>query len=367
LETVTSIKLRFVDRFKDRHGKWRYYVRRNRGARISLPGEPGSAEFMAAYHAALAGEPPAPQLKERGGPGTWDRLLNHYFGSPDYLGLSASSQRPYRLVMERWVRDDDLGHRRVRDLKREHVEKMLGKRAATPGAANDLLKKIRILVAFAIAHRVRPDDSTLGIKRYAAGDGHHTWTEKEIAKFEERWPLGTCQRTAFALLLYTGQRRSDVAAMTWQHIAVGDKGVRRISVLPEKTKKKTRKRLRIRLHPELDKALAAWPKRHVSILTTTFNKPFAKAGFGNYMADAIRQAGLPCGPKVPKADRCVTHGLRKAAARRLAEVGSPAHEIQAITGHASLMEVQRYTEEVDQMRLADAAIERLTVNRESQT
>jgi integrase len=269
--------------------------------------------------------------------------------------------------MERWVRDDGLGHRRVCDLKREHVEKMLGKRVATPGAANDLLKKIRILVAFAIARRLRPDDPTVGIKRYAAGDGHHTWSEAEIAKFEERWLVGTCQRTAFALLLYTGQRRSDVAAMTWQHITVDEKGVRRISVLPEKTKKTTRKRLRIRLHPELDRALAAWPRRHVSILTTTFNKPFAKAGFGNYMADAIREAGLPCGPKVPKADRCVTHGLRKAAARRLAEVGCPAHEIQAITGHASLIEVQRYTEEVDQMRLADAAIERLTVNRESQT
>jgi integrase len=364
---VTNIKLRYVDRFKDRHGKLRYYFRRDRGPRIALPGAPGSAEFMAAYHAALAGDPPPTQPKHRGEPGTWDRLLDDYFASPDYLALSASTQRPYRLVMERWVRDDDLGHRSVRDLKRDHVEKMLGKRVATPGAANDLLKKIRVLVAFAVAHRTRPDDPTIGIKRYAPGDGHHTWTEKEIAKFEARWPLGTCQRTAFTLALYTGQRRSDVAAMTWQHIAVDDKGVRRISVMPEKTKRTTRKRLRIRLHPELEKALAAWPRRHVAILTTTFNKPFSRAGFGNYMADAIREAGLPCGPKVPKAERCVTHGLRKAAARRLAEVGCPAHEIQAITGHASLIEVQRYTVEVDQMRLADAAIERLTVNRDSQT
>ena len=112
------------------------------------------------------------------------------------------------------------------------------------------------------------------------------------------------------------------------------------------------------LHPELSAALAAWAKTHVSILTTSFGKPFSAAGFGSWMSDKIAAAGLP--------DRCVTHGLRKAAARRLAEVGCPPHEIMAITGHTSLKEVQRYTEEVDQVRLGDAAIHRLTVNKDSE-
>jgi hypothetical protein len=172
---MTKIKLRHVDRFVDRHGKVRYYVRRGRGPRTKLIGEPGSVEFMASYWAALAGEQRLPQMRHRGAPGTWARLLEDYFASPDYLGLSASSQKPYRLVMERWVRDDDVAHRMVRDLRREHIGKMLGRRVNTPGAANDLLKKLRILVAFAIAHGLRIDDPTAGIKRYAAGDGHHTW------------------------------------------------------------------------------------------------------------------------------------------------------------------------------------------------
>lgn len=117
-------------------------------------------------------------------------------------------------------------------------------------------------------------------------------------KSEGKWAVGTRERVAFALLLYTGQRRSDVVAMTWQHIIDG-----RISVMPEKTKRSTRKRLRIRLHPQLAKALEEWPKRHISILTTTFGKPFSPAGFGSWMADRIAAAGLP--------DHCVTHGLRK--------------------------------------------------------
>ena len=76
----------------------------------------------------------------------------------------------------------------------------------------------------------------------------------------------------------------------------------------------------------------------------------------------IEDAGLP--------ERCVTHGLRKAAARRLAEAGCSANEIAAITRHATLAEVSRYTKAADQKRLAKAAIgrlERSRSNTDSQT
>src|SRR3954453_22302366 len=69
------------------------------------------------------------------------------------------------------------------------------------------------------------------------------------------------------------------------------------------------------------------------------------------MADAIDGAGLP--------ERCATHGLRKAAARRLAAGGCSEKEISAITGHASLEEVARYTKAASQKKLALAAIGRL--------
>ena len=51
------------------------------------------------------------------------------------------------------------------------------------------------------------------------------------------------------------------------------------------------------------------------------------------VSDAIRDAGLP--------RRCELHGLRKAAARRLAEAGCSASEIMAITGKKTLAEVER--------------------------
>jgi integrase len=102
----------------------------------------------------------------------------------------------------------------------------------------------------------------------------------------------------------------------------------------------------------LSAALRAWPRKHVVMLTTAFKKPFSDAGYGNMMADAIAAAGLP--------DRCVLHGLRKAAARRLAEAGCTEKEIAAVTGHTTLKEVARYTRAADQRRLAAGAVAKLT-------
>lgn len=68
------------------------------------------------------------------------------------------------------------------------------------------------------------------------------------------------------------------------------------------------------------------------------------------MSDAIQRAGLPA--------RCKAHGLRKAAARRLAEAGCSANEIMAITGHKTMAEVERYTRAAGQERLARAALQK---------
>src|SRR5262245_41986282 len=76
-------------------------------------------------------------------------------------------------------------------------------------------------------------------------------------------------------------------------------------------------------------------------------QPYTAAGFGNWFRDQCQTAGLR---------GCSAHGLRKAAARRLAEAGATTHEISAITGHASLKEVARYTEAADRRKLAISAM-----------
>jgi integrase len=107
---------------------------------------------------------------------------------------------------------------------------------------------------------------------------------------------------------------------------------------------KTKEKLVIPLHPKLQAELARAERTQMAILATAFGKPFTVKGFGNMMADAIRAAGLPT--------RCKTHGLRKAAARRLAEAGATSKEIAAVTGHRTLSEVERYTRAAEQESLA---------------
>jgi hypothetical protein len=42
--------------------------------------------------------------------------------------------------------------------------------------------------------------------------------------------------------------------------------------------------------------------------------------------------------------------------RRLAEAGNTTHELMAISGHKTLTEVQRYTDDADRKRLAESGM-----------
>jgi len=338
---VTSIKLKHLERFVDRHGKVRFYFRRGKGPRTPIHGVPGSHEFMTAYQAALAKPLPKAAPRFRGAEGTFDRLVQEYFTSSDYVRLTMQSQMKYRSIIERFVEQENIGHRKVSEMTRLHIQKILAKRAATPAAANDVLKKLRILIHFAIDNGWRKDDPTLRIKKYAGGE-FHSWTDEEIEVYERRWQIGSKECTAFGLLLFTGQRASDVAKMDWSDVSEDG-----IWVVQRKTKAK----LLVPIHPSLQAILEAWGSHEGPVLQTAFGRAFTAKGMSNFMAERIDQAGLP--------ERCVTHGLRKAAARRLAEAGCSANEIAAITGHVSLEEVARYTRAAEQKRLARAAMDRL--------
>lgn len=347
---MARFRLKYVDEFPDRYGVVRRYFRRPKGKRIPLPGEPGSREFHEAYQAALEATsgPVEPKRRERGDPGTFDRLAGEYFASSDYMRLGRDTRRAYRGVIERFTTIH--GKRLVRQMKREHIKRILAGMVDRPGAATELLKKLRILIRFAIDLGWIETDPTTGIKKFKGGE-FHSWTEAEIAQFEAAYAIGTRERTAFALHLYTGQRRSDVVKMGWPDVSAGT-----VQVVASEgfdvAQKKTAEKLWIPIHPSLAAVLEAWPKKHVTILCTSFGRPFSAAGYGNWFRDAVVAAGLP--------DRCSSHGLRKAAGRRLAEAGCSEKEIAAILGHKTLQEVARYTRAADQRRLATAAITRLS-------
>lgn len=116
---------------------------------------------------------------------------------------------------------------------------------------------------------------------------------------------------------------------------------------------KTGAHLVIPLHPALKAVLEATRNEHLTFLTTSRGKPFSSDSFGNWFRDACTAAGLA---------KRTAHGLRKTAAARLADAGCTTKQIQAITGHATIREVERYTRAADQERLARQAIARLILN-----
>ena len=87
-------------------------------------------------------------------------------------------------------------------------------RAERPVAANSLRKVLRAMMRHAVEIGLRADDPTRDVRAIRVRtDGFHSWNDDEIAQFEKRHPTGTPARLALALLLYTGQRRSDVVRM----------------------------------------------------------------------------------------------------------------------------------------------------------
>ena len=245
------------------------------------------------------------------------------------------------------------GHRAVAGLTRERIiNGILAPYADRPGAAVSILKMLRVLIRHAIDLGLLQHDPSLGIRRPKTQE-IRSWTDTEIATFEHRWAIGTKQRLAFALMLYTGQRRSDVHRMTWTEVTGAS-----IRVVQQKTGRK----LAIPLHRELVAVLAAAGREHLTIINTVYGQPFTVDGFSQWMRHAITDAGL--------AIECQPHGLRKAAGRRLAEAGCTAHEIMAVLGHKTLSEAERYTRDADQAQLATVAVAKLegrSTNRVTQT
>lgn len=295
---------------------------------------------MAAYEAAMNGEAlPRKEIGEsRSPPGTIAALVAAYFSSSGFKGLSASTQATYRGIIERFRREH--GHRRLATLQRDKLIEMFGNRAATPTAANNWLRMVRMLMQFAILINMRGDDPTRGINTLKIrSDGFLPWGEDQIAAYREKHALGTKARLALELLLNTGQRRSDVVRMGRQHIRDGTLSLRQ---------QKTGVLIEIPVLAEIQAALEAMPpSNHLTFLTTEFGKPFTAPGFGNWFRDRRSEAGV--------ANGYAAHGLRKAAATRLANSGATAHELMAWFGWTTLKEAERYTRTANKKRLTKSA------------
>lgn len=340
--TMAKIDLPYVQALTDRHGHKRHYYRRTGFERVTLPGVPGSAEFMTAYAAADARAPRKPD--PRTAPRSVAALIQEYYRSHGFRILRDSTKRGYRNILDRFRAK--YGDKGAASIEPKHLEAIFHGMAETPGAVRNLRRRLSKVFALAVRLGWRKSNPVKETEiETVKSAGFVPWSEDDIARFETRWPSGTRERLALALLLYTGQRRSDVVTMGRQHVRAGRISVRQL---------KTDHRLQILIVPALQTEL----DQHTGGLTyllTQYGQPFTAAGFTQWFRERAEMAGL---------ENRTPHGLRKAAGRRLAEAGCSAKEIAAVLGHTTLAEVERYTRDADQVALSDAALGRVGPKRE---
>jgi len=182
---VATIRLPWIKSYIDRSGTVRRYFRKPGCKAVALPGAPGSAEFMQAYQAALGAPAPVSASREHK-PGSLGALLVDYLRSPAFSNLKASSQRVYRLVLDRFGTLH--GHRLVHDMPRSAAATYIHQIGEShPGMANTTRAVLRKLLAHAVRTGYRHDNPVTEIDNYKLGT-RHAWTEGELAAFEASWP-----------------------------------------------------------------------------------------------------------------------------------------------------------------------------------
>ncbi|MFZ3326333.1 MAG: hypothetical protein WA231_10740 [Methylocella sp.] len=110
----------------------------------------------------------------------------------------------------------------------KHIKMLRDRKAEVPEAANTRFKALRGLFKWAVvdpdlascfAAGINPARDVPSFLTYSLG--YHTWTLEEVTKFEAAHLPGSSARLALALLLFTGQRKSDVIAFGRQHVKDG--------------------------------------------------------------------------------------------------------------------------------------------------
>jgi integrase len=149
-------------------------------------------------------------------------------------------------------------------------------------------------------------------------------------------------RRGILLMLYTGQRGSDVVRMGWTDI--DDNGFRL-------TQRKTEREIWCPIVPELAAEMATWEKVPGSFVKQANGKPYSRQTFWQVF-DRARE-------DVPALAGTTIHGLRSTAVIRLRRAGLATAQIQDIIGMSMAM-IERYSRFADRKVSGQAAIIQLS-------
>ena len=334
-------RYRHVQKQTTRHKKTVWYFRIGNGPRTRMPGQYGDAEFEAAWRELIAGKPIHPAKSSKN---TFGWLVEKYQKSAEWKALKPSTQAMRRNILKRACENGkDVPLSRI---TRQKLAKARDDRADTPFAAINFLKVMSYLFEWAIDAEYMTSNPAKEVKRpKAKSEGHTPWTEEDVIAFYRAHKVGSQERLAMDLLLFTGLRRSDVYLLGPQHIK---------DDVIEFRATKNGEELFIALSPILKRSLANVRTGHMAYLVTPVHgRPFkSAASFGNWFGKACAEAGI--------SGRA--HGIRKSVAQKLAEKGGSNSELKALFGWSSDAMASLYTKKADRRRMALSGAEKLNEN-----
>jgi integrase len=289
---------------------------------------------MAEYRAAIDGAP-APPAKSAG-TASIEWLIRRYRDSSAWLALALATREQRENIFRDVIKG--AGDVPFSAVTRAKILDGRERRLATPNQANNFLKSMRGLFRWALEAELVAIDPTAGVKGLPIKtEGFREWTDDDVAKFESRWPIGTRERVALDILLYTGLRRGDACRLGRQMVKGG--------IFRIKTEKNGVEVIAPILSP-LARTLERGPVGDLHFITGPRGGPLTKESFGNWFREACHAAGVPG----------AAHGLRKAGANRAAENGATNAQLKAIFGWTTDAMPNLYTRKADRARMAAAAM-----------
>lgn len=363
MRPVMEMDLPYLVEDTDRYGKRRIYVRRFK-KKIRIREQPGTVEFTQAYNDAIeqisaSRRGTQPKKLTRAARGSLGWLAAKYFGSDEFQALDQKSQKTRRGVIESCLKEprkpgskDLMRDCPISVLTSKHIKMLRDRKKGLPGAANNRKKYLSSMFGWAIENdegMISNPCRDVRRKKYAT-DGFHTWTVDEAKHFLAFHKIGTKAHLAGALLLFLGGRPSDTAKYGRQHVKNGSLGY---------TAHKTqylRKDITYKpILPPLQRAIDAGPCGALTFIETEYGRPFTDKGFGNKVREWCDKAGLR---------HCAAHGLRKAGATILAEMGATVPQLMAIYDWKTVQQAEAYIRKANRKKMAADALPLLAIGME---
>jgi integrase len=287
-----------------------YYAWKGKGA-PSLPGKPGSPEFVAAYNAAIA-------RKVAPSAGVLLTLLNRFQESGEFLhSISERTRRDYVKQIKRIERAfadfpiKALADREARSVFLEWRDDLARTSLRQADYAYGTLAHI---LSWALKRGlIDTNPCAEGGKLYHGTRVDRVWPDADIDRFLV--VASPQMRLAMMLAVNTGQRQGDLRRLPW---SAYDGTVIKVR------ERKTGVPVPIRVSDELKAVLDAAPRISPIMLVNSDGKPWSESGFQSAWGKATARAGI---------EGLTFHDLRGTAVVALARAGCNVVEIYSVTGH----------------------------------